>query len=335
MSRKLCCICLALSVFISTVSIAYADSTSITHPTAEDYRQAVAYLETAGLQTGFDSARTSTQRLYSADLPAGGQDASVTQLQFMALDEMEAELQAQQAAREQVADNLALLAQYDGVMLNSDTTVYSDAGVTASGNVIEGDKVAKLKDIDESGSWYYVSFSDFSGYVSADACTPVDYAEYDDTDAVRTQAEIDALAKTSYAATFGSGVVSGGSTLRSAIVDYAYSFLGTPYVYGGASPSGFDCSGFTMYVYNQLGISLPHGATPQLKYGTYVSRSELQPGDLVFFSDGSYPASHVGIYVGDDQFIHASSSYYNGHCVVITSLSETYYNNHYLTARRH
>ena len=80
MSRKLCCICLALSVFISTVSIAYADSTSITHPTAEDYRQAVAYLETAGLQTGFDSARTSTQRLYSADLPAGGQDASVTQL---------------------------------------------------------------------------------------------------------------------------------------------------------------------------------------------------------------------------------------------------------------
>lgn len=208
MSRKLCCICLALSVFISTVSIAYADSTSITHPTAEDYRQAVAYLETAGLQTGFDSARTSTQRLYSADLPAGGQDASVTQLQFMALDEMEAELQAQQAAREQVADNLALLAQYDGVMLNSDTTVYSDAGVTASDNVIEGDKVAKLKDIDESGSWYYVSFSDFSGYVSADACTPVDYAEYDDTDAVRTQAEIDALAKTSYAATFGSGVVS-------------------------------------------------------------------------------------------------------------------------------
>ena len=209
MSRKLCCICLALSVFISTVSIAYADSTSITHPTAEDYRQAVAYLETAGLQTGFDSARTSTQRLYSADLPAGGQDASVTQLQFMALDEMEAELQAQQAAREQVADNLALLAQYDGVMLNSDTTVYSDAGVTASDNVIEGDKVAKLKDIDESGSWYYVSFSDFSGYVSADACTPVDYAEYEDTEPGRTQGEIDALAKTSYAATFGSGVVSG------------------------------------------------------------------------------------------------------------------------------
>ena len=68
---------------------------------------------------------------------------------------------------------------------------------------------------------------------------------------------------------------------------------------------------------------------------TEVSRSDLQPGDLVFFQDYGYTASHVGIYIGGDQFIHASSSYYNGHCVVITSLSETYYNNHYLTARRH
>ena len=296
MSRKLCCICLALSGFISTVSIAYADSTSITHPTAEDYRQAVAYLETAGLQTGFDSARISTQRLYSADLPAGGQDASVTQLQFMALDEM------------------------DGVMLNSDTTVYSDAGVTASGNVIEGDKVAKLKDIDESGSWYYVSFSDFSGYVSADACTPVDYAEYDDTDAVRTQAEIDALAKTSYAATFGSGVVPGDSSLRSAIVDYAYSFLGTPYVYGGASRSGTDCSGLTMQLFGYYGcVSQYYASQP-------ISRSELQPGDLVFFYEG---IGHVGIYIGGGQFIHASD-----YGVVVASLYTSYWSACYYGAGR-
>ena len=108
-----------------------------------------------------------------------------------------------------------------------------------------------------------------------------------------------------------------------------------PYVYGGSSASGFDCSGFTMYVFAQVGIKLPHGATSQLSYGTEVSRSDLQPGDLVFFQDYGYTASHVGIYIGGDQFIHASSSYYNGHCVVITSLSEAYYNNHYLTARRH
>lgn len=121
----------------------------------------------------------------------------------------------------------------------------------------------------------------------------------------------------------------------SSIVETALSHLGTRYVYGGASAGGFDCSGFTMYVFAQVGIKLPHGATSQLSYGTEVSRSDLQPGDLVFFQDYGYTASHVGIYIGGDQFIHASSSYYNGHCVVTSSLTETYYNNHYYTARRH
>lgn len=125
------------------------------------------------------------------------------------------------------------------------------------------------------------------------------------------------------------------SGMGTSIVETALSHLGTRYVYGGASAGGFDCSGFTMYVFAQVGIKLPHGATSQLSYGTEVSRSDLQPGDLVFFQDYGYTASHVGIYIGGDQFIHASSSYYNGHCVVITSLSEAYYNNHYLTARRH
>ena len=123
------------------------------------------------------------------------------------------------------------------------------------------------------------------------------------------------------------------STLAEDIIAHSYSYLGTPYRYGGTSYSGIDCSGFTMYVFAQVGIKLPHGATSQLSYGTEVSRSDLQPGDLVFFQDYGYTASHVGIYIGGDQFIHASSSYYNGHCVVITSLSETYYNNHYLTAQ--
>ena len=120
----------------------------------------------------------------------------------------------------------------------------------------------------------------------------------------------------------------------SSAVSIAYQYLGVPYVYGGASPSGFDCSGFTMYVYSQLGISLPHGATPQLNYGASVSRSDLQPGDLVFFSDYGYAASHVGIYVGDGQFIHASSSSSNGYCVCVSSLTSGYYDSHYAGARR-
>ena len=104
-------------------------------------------------------------------------------------------------------------------------------------------------------------------------------------------------------------------------------------IYGGTGSGGFDCSGFTMHVFSNFGVSLAHGATPQLNNGYTVSQSELQPGDLVFFF-GTYntssAASHVGIYIGGGQFIHASTS----RGVIISSLSESYYASRYLTARR-
>ena len=119
------------------------------------------------------------------------------------------------------------------------------------------------------------------------------------------------------------------------IAAYAMQFVGVPYVYGGASPSGFDCSGFTRYVFAQFGVKLPHGATPQLNSGAEVSRDNLQPGDLVFFQ-GTYAtssaASHCGIYIGDGQFIHSASSGNRG--ITISNLSDSYYSRHYLTARR-
>ena len=326
MSRKLCSLCLAVAVFISTLSIAYADDMARVEVTEGDYALAVAALADAGLGTGFVSGRASTQRLYESGLPAGGQDASLNELQFLALDEMEAEALSRQAQREQLAANLALLDQYDGVKLASSATVYSDAGSTDSGHTIDSGKVARLEDIDATGRWYLVSFSSFSGYISADVCTPVDYSEYDGTDAVRTQAEIDARAKASYSVSFGSGVVSGSSNLRSAIVDYAYSFLGTPYVYGGASRSGTDCSGLTMQLYAQYGISLHHGCAAQYYASQPVSRWELQPGDLVFFYSG---LGHVGVYIGGGQFIHASDS-----GVVVASLYSSYWAGNYYGAGR-
>ena len=85
------------------------------------------------------------------------------------------------------------------------------------------------------------------------------------------------------------------------VVGIAMRYLGVPYVWGGASPSGFDCSGLTMYVYAQVGVSLPHSSYAQYGMGVAVSRSDLQPGDLVFF----YGLGHVGIYAGGGQFIHA------------------------------
>lgn len=125
------------------------------------------------------------------------------------------------------------------------------------------------------------------------------------------------------------------SSSGSSIVDSARQHLGTRYVYGGASPSGFDCSGFTMYVYKQFGYSLPHTATGQWQsgVGTRVwGIGALQPGDLVFFNDPSRNAgkacSHAGIYVGGGQFIHSSSSRSNG--VIISDMTSGYYNTYFV-----
>lgn len=120
----------------------------------------------------------------------------------------------------------------------------------------------------------------------------------------------------------------------SGAAELAKQYLGTRYVYGGSSSSGFDCSGFTMHIYKQLGYSLPHSATSQWQsgIGTRVSSiGELQSGDLVFFNDPSRNAgkacSHAGIYVGGGQFIHASSSK-NG--VIYSSLTSGYYNTYFV-----
>ena len=92
------------------------------------------------------------------------------------------------------------------------------------------------------------------------------------------------------------------------LVSTANKYVGVPYVFGGNTPSGFDCSGFTRYVFSHNGIHLPRMADEQYRIGSTVSRSELIPGDLVFFSTYEPGASHAGIYVGDNQFISATSS---------------------------
>ena len=88
------------------------------------------------------------------------------------------------------------------------------------------------------------------------------------------------------------------------MVAIAQRYLGVPYVWGGASPRGFDCSGLAMYCYAQIGIGMSHGATDQQRQSRPVSISALQPGDLVFFGSASY-SHHVGIYAGGGQMIHA------------------------------
>ena len=112
-----------------------------------------------------------------------------------------------------------------------------------------------------------------------------------------------------------------------AAVDIALRYVGTPYRWGGASPDGFDCSGLVSYVYSRVGVSLPHNAAEQYRYGTPVSRNELQPGDLLFFDR----LRHNGIYVGDGKFVHARKT---GRHVGLARLDEPWYESKWVGARR-
>jgi peptidoglycan endopeptidase LytE len=111
----------------------------------------------------------------------------------------------------------------------------------------------------------------------------------------------------------------------------ALAYRGAPYVHGGTGGRGFDCSGFTRHVYARFGVRLPHHAGSQAGCGQSVGRDEMKPGDLVFFQTHGRHISHVGIYVGEGKFIHASTPRRG---VIVSSLSEKYYSRRFRGARR-
>ena len=128
---------------------------------------------------------------------------------------------------------------------------------------------------------------------------------------------------------YGSATGTANSRLAKQLLGIANQYKGVPYVFGGSTPSGFDCSGFTRYVYSAVGISLPRCADEQYSVGSDVSMSNLQPGDLVFFSTYEPGISHVGIYIGDSQFINASND-----GVSVADLNSRYWASRYVGAKR-
>lgn len=154
-----------------------------------------------------------------------------------------------------------------------------------------------------SGEWYKVEYKGTSGFVHSDYLT-------------LDKQEVPVVS------------VSAGQKL----VDTAMQYIGVPYVWAGTSPKGFDCSGLVFYCCKENGYEINRTAASIYSNGDFVERKNLQPGDVICFTNGSYSSiGHVGIYIGNDQFVHASSS---AGCVKTNSLSENYYNNHYYGARR-
>ena len=217
-------------------------------------------------------------------------------------------------------------------------------GPSTSTEAINGlSKNDKVDIIGETDGWYQIKLKGEVGYVSAkyisdtkvtettsrSGSTIRNAEEQEKTEEVEeTNTETEETDETDTNTVSSSTGISGAE-----VVEYAKQYLGYKYVAGGSSPSiGFDCSGFTIYVYKHFGISLNRSSRDQIKNGVAVSKNNLQPGDILIFNGSSNTSiGHVGIYVGGNDFIHAANSREG---VIITSLSSSYYQKRYVGARR-
>lgn len=305
MPRKFACLFLAVATLLSSLVIVYADEAA---QRRSAYEEAAAVLADSGM--AYPSAATMEDRRslsLAVELGMLQQRSAIplTQLSTQALLlQEEQQLLEQEEARRQ-AQRGAYLTLYDAVLiLTDDLPIYASPSTDASiRRTLPEGKVARLKDV--SDGWFKISFGKTSGYVTAEDCQGVTFADYKNTTAVIDVCE--------------------------SLLDHARTWLGTPYSYGGASYRGTDCSGFTMAVFAEFDYKLSHSAAAQYRRSEHVTASQRKAGDLVFFTAPGYSSiEHVGIYLGNGRFIHASSS--SG--VIISSLYEDYYSTHYYGAGR-
>ena len=252
------------------------------------------------------------------------------------------------------AANMGTVVTTDGLNVRSEANTDSSILTTLSYGT-QVDVISTSGD----GTWHQISYNGITGYVSGDYLQVTEKKIYGQvtegplnirsgpstSDAVvgslstgsvvELQETLDGwyqidegYISSDYVAQVDASVAASSGT-GSQIAQHALQYVGSPYVYGGSSPSGFDCSGFTTYVMKHFGYSVNRTASGQMDNGTAVDRSQLQPGDLVFFNSGN--ATHVGIYTGNGQFVHASTSTTG---VIVSDLNSSYYSRTYVGARR-
>ena len=227
-----------------------------------------------------------------------------------------------------------------GKVNGSGVNIRSGAG-TSYRSVAVASKDSKCYILGLNDGWYKVIYNNTIGYIRSDFVdlTEIPYENRDSAKSPKFYRGGKSTGVTPSAAALNgtTGNTSGATTSTPAnvtgaqILAEAQKYLGTPYVSGGASPSGFDCSGFVKYIFGLYGITTNRTAEDQAQNGYAVDRSQLQPGDIICFSYGSGYIGHVGIYIGNGQFVHACNSDTG---VIITDLNSSSYTNRVAACRR-
>ena len=176
--------------------------------------------------------------------------------------------------------------------------------------------------IEDLGEWYKIKNGDSVAYIFANLVS-------DEKTEVTSRSSINRTANP-VSSEKSAALISSAS--GNSVAEFAKQYIGYGYVYGGSGPTSFDCSGFTMYVYQQFGISLPHNAVTQSNYGQYVSKENLVPGDLVIFNNYSNTSiGHAGIYIGNGRIVHAENSNTG---VTTDTIMSGYYDTRFVEGRR-
>ena len=245
----------------------------------------------------------------------------------------EQEAEAQQAEQNAQAEAQKTDTVLKSMYVNVATVNVRKEANTTSEVVTKMTLNTKVDVLEEKDGWSRIKVNDADAYILSellsDTETKVQTTSRSETSVRKPNSTSTTSSKSNTTNTTEAAPTTSSSGKGASVVATAKKYIGCKYVYGGSSPSGFDCSGFTSYVYKQFGVSLNRTAAGQYSNGVAVSRSNLQPGDLIMF--GKSGISHVAIYIGGGKIVHAANP---SRGVTTDTINSGYYNNNYVGARR-